>query len=152
MHPLTRILYSMAFAVHSLSHVQLFANPMDCSMPGFPVHHQLQGLAQTHVHTVGEAIQPSHSLYSPSPPTFNLSSIRVFSNESVLNIRWLKYWIFSSTISPSNEYSVLISFREDWLDLLVVRGLSRVFSNNTVQKHQFFVTQLSLWSNSHIHT
>ena len=78
--------------------------------------------------------------------------IRVFSNESVLHIRWSKYWSFSFSISPSNEYSGLISFRMDWLDLLQSKGLSRVFSNTTVQKHQFFGTQLSLQSNSHSHT
>ena len=79
-------------------------------------------------------------------------SIRVFSNESVLCIRWSKYWSFTFSISPSNEYSGLISFRwTDWISLQF-RGLSRVFSNTTVQKHQFFSAQLSLWSNSHIHT
>ena len=78
-------------------------------------------------------------------------SIRVFPNESVLHIRWPKYWSFNFSISPSNEYSGLISFRMDWLDLLQSKGLSRVFSNTTVPKHQFFSTQLSLWSNSHIH-
>ena len=76
--------------------------------------------------------------------------IRIFSNESVLCIRWPKYWSFS--ISPSNEYSGLISFRTDWFDLLAVQGLSRVFSNTTVQKHQFFGAQLSSQSNSHILT
>ena len=86
---------------------------MDCSMPGFPVHHQLPELAQTHVHPVGDAIQPSPPLLLP-PSVF--PSIRVFSNELVLRIRWPKYWSFS--ISPSNEYSRLISFRMDWLDLL----------------------------------
>ena len=79
-------------------------------------------------------------------------SIRVFSNESALHIRWPKYWSFSFNISPSSEHPGLISFRMDWLDLLAVHGLSRVFSNTTVQKHQFFSTQLSLQSNSHIHT
>ena len=79
-------------------------------------------------------------------------SIRVFSNESVLRIRRPEYWSFSFSISPSSEYSGLISFRLNWFDLLAVKGLSRVFSNTTVQKHQFFGTQLSLWSNSHIHT
>ena len=78
--------------------------------------------------------------------------IRVFSNESALCIRWPKYWSFSFSISPSNEYSGLISFRMDWFDLLAVQGTLRVFSNTTVQKHQFFGTQLSLKSNSHIHT
>ena len=80
------------------------------------------------------------------------SSIRVFSNESVIRIRWPKYWSFSFSISPSNEYSGLISFRRDWLDLLAVQGTLRVFSNTTVQKHQFFGAQPSLWSSSNIHT
>ena len=79
-------------------------------------------------------------------------SIRVFSNESVLCIRWPKYWSFSFSISPSKECSGLISFRINWLDLLAVKGLSRAFSNITVQKHQFFGAQPSLWSNSHICT
>ena len=79
-------------------------NPMDCSMPGFPVHHQLQELTQTHVHQVGDAIQPSHPLSSPSLLVFSLSTIRIFSNESVLRMRWPKYWNFSFSISPSNEH------------------------------------------------
>ena len=84
---------------------------MDCSLPGFPVHHQHPELTQTHIHWVSDTIQPSYPLLSPSPPAFSLSSIRVFSNESVLRIRWPKYWSFSFNISPSNEYSGLISFR-----------------------------------------
>ena len=99
---------------------------MDCSTPGFPVHHQLQEFTQTHVYPVGDAIQPSHPLLSPSPPAFNLSSIRVFSSESVLLIRWPKYWSFSFSISPSKEHSGLISFRMDWLDLLVVQGTLKI--------------------------
>ena len=95
-------------------------DPMDFSTPGFPVHHQLLELAQTHVHRVSDAIQPSHPLSSPSPPPSIFPSIRVFSNESVVCIRWPKYWSFNFSISPSNEYSGLISFRTDWLDLLVV--------------------------------
>ena len=79
-------------------------------------------------------------------------SIRVFSNESALHIMWPHYWSFSFNNSPSSEQPGLISFRMDWLELLAVQGLSRVFSNTTVQKHQFFGAQLSLWSNSHIHT
>ena len=85
-------------------------------------------------------------LLLPIPP-----SIRVFSNESALRIRWPKYWIFSLSISPSNEHPGLVSFRMDWLDLLAVQGTSRVFSSTTVQKHQFFGAQLSSQSNSHIH-
>ena len=78
--------------------------------------------------------------------------IRIFSSESVLHIRWPKHWNFSFSISPSSEYSGLISFRMDWLDLLAVQGIFRVFSNTTVQKHRFFSTQLSLWSSSHMTT
>ena len=105
-------------------------DPMDCSMLGFLVHHQLLELTQTHVHQVGDAIQPSHLLLSPSP-TFNLSQIRVFSNESVLRTRWPKYQSFSFSISPSNEYSGLISFRIDWFDLLTVQGTLK----NILQHH-----------------
>ena len=125
---------------------------MNCSMPGLPVHHQHPEFTQTHDHGVGDAIQPSHPLSSPSPPAPNASSIRVFSSESTLLIRWPKYWSFSFNISPSNEHPELISFRIDWLDLLASKGLSRVFSNTTVQKHQFFGAQPSSQSNSHIHT
>ena len=94
-------------------------NPMDCSTPGLPVHQQLLKFTQTHVHWVGDAIQSSHPLSFPSPASV-FPSIRVFSNESILCIRWPKYWSFSFNISPSNEYSGLISFRMDWLDLLAV--------------------------------
>ena len=86
-------------------------------------------------------------------PVFNLSQHQgLFKWVSGQSIRWSKFWSFSFSISPSNEYSGLISFRMDWLDLLAAKGLSRVFSNSTVQKHQFFSAQLSLWSSSHIHT
>ena len=102
-----------------------------------------------------ESVMPSNHLILYHtllllPPIF--PSIRVFSDESVLLIRWLKYWSFSFSISPSNEYSRLISFRMDWLDLLVAQGTLRVSSNTTVQKHQFFGAQPSSQSNSHIHT
>ena len=95
---------------------------MNHSMPGLPVRHQLPEFTQTHVHRVGDTIQPSHPLSSPSPPALNLSSIGVFSNESTLCIRWPKYWSFSLSISSSNEHPGLISFRMDWLDLLAVQG------------------------------
>ena len=107
-------------------------NPMDCSTPGFPVLHHLPELAQTHVHWVGDAIQPSHPLSSLLLPPSIFPSIRVFSNESVLHIRWPKYWSFSFSISPSNEYSGLISFRMDWLDLLSVQGtLKNLFQHHS---------------------
>ena len=102
---------SVPFSCSVMSH------PVDCSTPGFSVHHQLPELAQTHIHQVGDAIQPSHPLPSPSPPASIFPSIRVFPNESVLWIRWLKYWSFSFSISPSNEYSGLISFRIEGLFL-----------------------------------
>ena len=103
--------------VRSLCRVRL-CDSRDCSAPGLPVLHRLLEFAQTHVH----AIQPPHPLSSPSPPAFSLSHIRVFSNESSFHIRWPKYWSFSFSISPSNEYSRLISFRMDWFDLLAVQG------------------------------
>ena len=118
-------------------------NPIDCSTPGFPVLHQLSEFAQIHVHQVGDAIQPSHPVI-PFSSCLQSFPATVFSNESILRIRWPKYWGFRFSISPSNEHSGLISFRMDWLDLLAVKGLSRVFSNTTVQKHQFFCIQLSL--------
>ena len=130
------------------------SDPMDCSTPGLPVHHQLLELTQTHVPQVGDANQASHPLSSPSPPPFNLASIKVSSNESVLRIRWPKDWSFNSSTSPSNEYSGLISFRIDCLTVLISllsKRLSGVFSSTTVQKHQFFGATPSLWSNSHIH-
>ena len=83
-------------------------NPMDCSTPGFPLPHQLLKLAQTRVHQVGDPIQPSHPLLSPSPPAFNLSQHQGLFHKSVLHIRWPKYWSFSFSISFSNEYSGLI--------------------------------------------
>ena len=95
-------------------------DPVDCTLPGFPVHHQLPEPTQTHVHRVSGAIQPSCPLLSPSPPAFNLSQDEGLSNESVLCIRWPKYWSFN--ISPSNEYSGLIFFSIGWLDLLAVQG------------------------------
>ena len=87
--------------------------PQALITPGFPVHHQLHDLAQTHVHQVGDAIQPSHSLSSPSPPASVFPRLRVFSSESVLSIRWPKFWSFSFSLSPSNKYSGLIAFMID---------------------------------------
>ena len=123
-------------------------NPMDCSMPGFPVLHSLPELAETHVHSV---VSSNHLiLCRPLLPSI-FTNIRVFSNELALCIiRWPQYWSFST--SPSNEYSGLISFRIDWLDLLAVHGTLKSFLQHHGSKHQFFGTQPSLWSNSHIHT
>ena len=95
---------------------------MDCSTPGLPVHHQLPELTQTHVHRVGDAIQPSHPLSAPSPLAFSLPQYQDLFYESVLHIKWPKYCSFSFSISPSNEHPGLISFRTDWLDLLAVQG------------------------------
>ena len=96
----------------------MLCNPVDHSTPGFPVHHQLPEPTQTLIHWVSDAIQPSHPLSFPSPPTFNLSQHQSLSNESVLHLRWPKDWSFSFSVSPSNQYWGLISFRMDWLDLL----------------------------------
>ena len=102
-----------------------------------------------------ESVKPSNHLILYLPlllPPLIFPSIRVFSNESVLHIRWPKYWSFSFNISPSNEYSGLISFRMNWLDLLAVQGILKSLLQHPVQKHQIFGAQLSLQSNSHIHT
>ena len=130
----------------------ILCNPMDCSTSGFPVHPNCQSLLKL---MSIESVMPSNHLIFCHPILLLPSifpSIRVFSNESVLRIRWPMYWSFSFSISSSNAYSGLISFRMDWLDLLVSKGLSRVFSHTTVQKHQFLGAQLSSQSNSHIHT
>ena len=97
-------------------------DPMNHSTPGLPVHHHLPEFTQTHVHRVSDAIQPSHPLSSPSPPAPTPPSVRVFSNESILRMRWPKYWSVSFSIIPSKEIPRLISFRMDWLDLLAVQG------------------------------
>ena len=121
---------------------------MDCSMPGFLVLHHLLELAQIHVHWVGDAIQPSHPLSSPSP-AFNLSSIKVVSNESALHIRWPKYWSFSFSISSCTEYSGLISSRIDWFDLLAIQGtLKSLLQHHSskvsiLQRAAFLTVQLS---------
>ena len=121
---------------------------MNRSMPGLPVHYQLPEFIQTHVHQVGDAIQPSHPLspllfLPPIPP-----SIRVFCNESTLLMRWPKYWSFSFSISPSNEHPGLI-FRMDWLDLLAVQGtLKSLLQHHSskasiLRRSSFFTVQLS---------
>ena len=122
---------------------------MNHSTPGLPVHHKLPEFTQTHAHRVGDAIQPSHPLLSPSPPAPIPPSIRVFSNESTLRIRWPKHWSFSFSISPSKEHPGLISFRMDWLDLLAVQGtlkslLQHHRSKASIFQHSaFFTVQLS---------
>ena len=122
---------------------------MDCTTTGLPVHHQLPEFAQTHVHWVGDVIQPSHPLLSLSPPTFNLSQHQgIFQWVSSLH-QLAKNWSFSFSISPSNEYSGQISFRMDWLDLLAVqrtlKSLLQHHSSKTsiLQPSAFFIVQLS---------
>ena len=141
--------YRKVVIVQLLSCVQL-CDPMDCSMPNFPVH--LQKLAQTHVHWVGDAIQPHHPLPSPSSSAFSLSQYQSF----------LMSRLFAScghSIGALTPASVLSMNIQDWFTLgltgllsLQSKGLSRVFSSTTIWKHQFFGAQPSLWSNSHIHT
>ena len=140
-------------SVQLLSHVWLFVTPW------IAVHQA--SLSITNLRSLPklvsiESVMPSNHLILCRPllllPSIFPSIIGVFSSESVLCIRWPKYWSFSLRISPSNEHPGLISFRMDWLDLLAVQGFSRVFSNTTVEKHQFFSTQLSSQSNFHIHT
>ena len=122
---------------------------IDCSTSAFPVHHHLLELAHTHGHRVSDAIQPSHPLSSPSPPAFNLSQHLVFSNELLLCIRLPKYLSFSFSISPSNEYSGLFSFRIEQFDCLEVQGtlkslLQHHSSKASILWHSaFFMVQLS---------
>ena len=124
--PVTQVSLDKSISPLGLSSVAqsclTLCDPMDSGMPGFSVHHQLPELAQTHVHLVGDSIQPSHLLSSPFLPPSIFPSIKVFSNKLVLHIRWTKYWSFSLSISPFNEFSGLISFRMNWLDLLAVQG------------------------------
>ena len=125
-------------------------DPMNYSMPGFLVLHYLPKLAQTYVHWVSDAIQPFHC-----PPVLLSSffaSIRIFSNDSVVPTRWPKCWSFSFSISPSNEYSELISFRIDWFDLLAVHGTLKSLLQHHGSKASILWHSASLWSNSHIHT
>ena len=132
------------YSVQSLSHVQLFGIPWTAArQASLSITNSRSLLKLMSI----ELVMPSSHLILCRPLFFSPSifpSIRVFSNESVLCIRWPKYWSFSFNISPSNEYSGLIFIRMDWLGLLAVQGLSRVFSNTTVQKRQFFSAQFSL--------
>ena len=136
-------------SVQSLTCVGFFVTPIDYSTPGFSVHHRLLEFTQTHVHWVGDAIQPFHLLSSLLLPPLIFPSIRVFSNESALHIRWPKHWSFSFNFSPSSEHSGLISFRMDWLDLLAVQGtlkslLQHHSSKPSILLHSaFFTVQLS---------
>ena len=124
-------------------------DPMDCSTPGLPVHYQPPELTRTHVHRVSDAIQPFHPLSSPLLLPSIFPSIRIFSNESVLHIRWPKYWNFSFSTSPSNEHSGLISFRMDWLEIHAVQGTLKSLLQHHIseapilQCSAFFITQLS---------
>ena len=137
-----------AVVVPSLSHVRLFAIPWTAARPAslsLTIFWSLPKFISI------ELVRPfNHLSLFLLPSVF--PSIRVFSNEPAVCIRWPKYWSLSFSISPSNDYSGLISFRIDWFNLLAVQGLSRVFSRPTIWKHQFFSTQPSLWFNSHIHT
>ena len=141
---------SVSQSVQLLSRVWLW-DPMNCSMPGLPVQHQLPEFTEIHAHRVGDAIQPSHPLLSPSPPALNLSQHQSFQTSQFFTSG-------DQSIGVSASTPVLLLNIQNWSPLgwtgwisLQSKGLSRVFSNTTVQKHQFFSTQLSLLSISHIH-
>ena len=143
--------WDVAVVVQSLKLCPTLFDPMDFSMPGFPVLQYLPDFAQL---ISSELVIPSNHLIHCRPllllPSI-YSSIRVFSSELAIHIRWPKYWSFSFSISLSNEYSGLTSFRLDWFDFFAVKGLSRVLSITTGRRHQFFGTRPSLRSNPHIH-
>ena len=137
------------FVYLQFSLVNQSCKPMDYSMPGFPVHHQLPEISQTRVHWVSDAIQPPHPLLSPAPPTFSLSQHQsLFQRVSSLH-EVARLWSFSFSISPSNEYSGLISFMIDWLDLLAVQGtlkslLQHHSSKASISQHSdYFIVQIS---------
>ena len=146
------LVFLLLLLVQSLSHVQFFATPQTATcQASLSITTSCISLKLMSI----ESVMPSNHLILCHPLLLLLSifpSIRTFSNELALHIRWPKYWNFSFSISPSKEYLELISFEIDGWISLQSKGLSRVFSNITVQKYQFFSTQPSLWSNSHIHT
>ena len=124
---------------------------MDCNIPGFPVLHCLLEFAQTYVHWVSDAIQPSHPLWSPSPPALNLSWHQVLFQWCLFALGWPKYWSFSFSTSIPIKFRAVPLGLTDLISLLPKR-FSRVISSTTVLKHQFFDTQPCLWSNSHLYT
>ena len=140
----------MACSCSAAKSCLILCHPMDCNTPGFWVLHYLQEFAQARVHWVGDAIQPSHHLLSPSPFDLSLTSIRVFSNVSALGIRWQSIGALASVLSMNIQGWYPLGLTG--LISLLSKGLSKVFSNTTIWKHQFFDTQSSLWSNSHICT
>ena len=124
-------------------------SPMDCSMPGFPVLYHFLEFAQTHFHWVSDCIQPSHPLSPPSPLALHLSSIKVFSSELALHIKWLRYWRLSFSISSSNEYSGLNFFGIDWFDLLAVQGTLKSLLQHHSSKASILWRSAFFMSNSH---
>ena len=127
-------------------------DPMNCCIPGFAILYYLPEFAEIHAHWVSDANQPSHPLSPPFSPALNLSQHQGLFNEPALCIRWPKYWSFSFSISPSNEYSGLISFRMDWFDLLAVQGTHKSLLQHHSSKASVLRCSAFLWSSSHIHT
>ena len=139
------------FVVKSWRHVQLFVTPWTAAHQtslSFTISQSLLKIVSIELVTSSNHLILSRPLLLPSI----FPSIRVFANESVLRIRWSKYWSFSFSISAFNEYSGLTSFRIDWFDLFAVQGILKRLLNTIIRKHQFFSAQPCLWSNSHIHT
>ena len=146
------IFHKLLCCCFSVNKSCLLCDPMDCSMPGFPVLHSLPNFAQTHVQCVNDAIQLSHFLLSLLLLPSVFPSIRLFSNEAALHIRWPKWWSFSLSISLPMHIQGWFPLGLTGLISLLSKGLTRVFSNTIVQKHHFFRTQPILWSNSHIYS
>ena len=146
---LALVVVSVQFS-HSAVSDSLQPHELEQTRPPYP-----SPTPKVYSNSSNQLVMPSNHLVLCHPhllPPSIFPRIRVFSNESVLRIRWPKYWNFSFSINPSNEYSGLISFRIDWFDLLDIQGTLKSLSNTTIQKYQFFGAHPSLWSNSHIHT
>ena len=149
---LNTILFCLFSSVQSLSCVQLFVTPWTAARQD-SLSIATSELSQTHVHGVGVATQPSHPLLPLLLPPSIFPHIRVFSKESVLHVRWPKYWSFNFSISPANEYSGLVSFRMDWLDLHAVQGTPKSLLQHHNSKHSILrCSAFFLWYNFHIHT
>ena len=144
-------IFSFRFSSHQFSSIHSFSHGWLSEIPWTAARQASLSITNSHVHQVGDVIQPSHSLSSPSPSIPIFPSIRVLSNESVLHIRWPKYWSFSFSVSPSNAYSGLISFRMDWFDFFAVQGtLKSILQHHSSKASILWCSAFSVVQLSHL--